>query len=161
MCIFFLTNSHNSYVISYMPVWTLNVLYFVFIVVYLHHLWAIKCLFALCQEVFVCFYATAKSWKMEDPNRPQRKMSTAGDSLYKVLGLEKGASPEEIKKAYRCVLTEEVICTFSIEHRWQCAGCQHFPINWQHIYNSTSGQRCLHARGGAQKKETKQNKVVT
>ncbi|XP_070777140.1 dnaJ (Hsp40) homolog, subfamily C, member 5 gamma b isoform X1 [Enoplosus armatus] len=38
---------------------------------------------------------------MEDPNRPQRKMSTAGDSLYKVLGLEKGASPEEIKKAYR------------------------------------------------------------
>lgn len=28
-------------------------------------------------------------------------MSTAGDSLYKVLGLEKGASPEEIKKAYR------------------------------------------------------------
>lgn len=38
---------------------------------------------------------------MEDPNRPQRKMSTAGDSLYKVLGLEKGASPEDIKKAYR------------------------------------------------------------
>ncbi|XP_026195269.1 dnaJ (Hsp40) homolog, subfamily C, member 5 gamma b isoform X2 [Anabas testudineus] len=38
---------------------------------------------------------------MEDPNRPQRKMSTAGVSLYKVLDLEKGASPEEIKKAYR------------------------------------------------------------
>ncbi|XP_074548298.1 dnaJ homolog subfamily C member 5-like isoform X1 [Halichoeres trimaculatus] len=38
---------------------------------------------------------------MEDPNRPQRKMSTAGDSLYKVLGLQKGATPEEIKKAYR------------------------------------------------------------
>ncbi|XP_070698875.1 dnaJ (Hsp40) homolog, subfamily C, member 5 gamma b [Pempheris klunzingeri] len=38
---------------------------------------------------------------MEDPNRPQRKMSTAGDSLYKVLGLEKGASQEDIKKAYR------------------------------------------------------------
>ncbi|XP_061599865.1 dnaJ (Hsp40) homolog, subfamily C, member 5 gamma b isoform X2 [Cololabis saira] len=38
---------------------------------------------------------------MEDPNRPQRKMSTAGDSLYKVLGLEKGASPDEIKRAYR------------------------------------------------------------
>lgn len=38
---------------------------------------------------------------MEDPNRPQRKMSTAGDSLYEVLGLEKGASQEEIKKAYR------------------------------------------------------------
>ncbi|XP_038585764.1 dnaJ homolog subfamily C member 5-like isoform X2 [Micropterus salmoides] len=37
---------------------------------------------------------------MEDPNI-QRKMSTAGESLYKVLGLEKGASPEEIKKAYR------------------------------------------------------------
>ncbi|XP_070834608.1 dnaJ (Hsp40) homolog, subfamily C, member 5 gamma b isoform X3 [Chaetodon trifascialis] len=38
---------------------------------------------------------------MEDPNKLQRKMSTAGDSLYKVLGLEKGASPEEIKRAYR------------------------------------------------------------
>ncbi|XP_029983339.1 dnaJ (Hsp40) homolog, subfamily C, member 5 gamma b isoform X2 [Sphaeramia orbicularis] len=38
---------------------------------------------------------------MEDPNRTQRKMSTAGDSLYKVLGLEKGATAEEIKKAYR------------------------------------------------------------
>ncbi|XP_035467421.1 dnaJ homolog subfamily C member 5 isoform X3 [Scophthalmus maximus] len=38
---------------------------------------------------------------MEDPDRPQRKMSTAGDSLYKVLGLEKGASQEDIKKAYR------------------------------------------------------------
>ncbi|XP_026161489.1 dnaJ (Hsp40) homolog, subfamily C, member 5 gamma b isoform X3 [Mastacembelus armatus] len=38
---------------------------------------------------------------MEDPHRPQRKMSTAGDSLYKVLGLEKGASAEDIKKAYR------------------------------------------------------------
>lgn len=38
---------------------------------------------------------------MEDQNRPQRKLSTAGDSLYKVLGLEKGASAEDIKKAYR------------------------------------------------------------
>lgn len=38
---------------------------------------------------------------MEDPNKPQRKMSTAGDSLYKVLGLEKGASADDIKKAYR------------------------------------------------------------
>ncbi|XP_020787378.1 dnaJ (Hsp40) homolog, subfamily C, member 5 gamma b isoform X3 [Boleophthalmus pectinirostris] len=38
---------------------------------------------------------------MEDPNRPQRKMSTAGDSLYKVLGLEKGATQDEIKRAYR------------------------------------------------------------
>ncbi|TNM95831.1 dnaJ (Hsp40) homolog, subfamily C, member 5 gamma b isoform X1 [Takifugu rubripes] len=38
---------------------------------------------------------------MEDPNRPQRKLSTAGDSLYKVLGLEKGASADDIKKAYR------------------------------------------------------------
>lgn len=38
---------------------------------------------------------------MEDPSRPQRKMSRAGESLYKVLGLEKGATQEEIKKAYR------------------------------------------------------------
>lgn len=38
---------------------------------------------------------------MEDPNRQQRRMSTAGESLYKTLGLEKGATPEEIKKAYR------------------------------------------------------------
>ncbi|XP_066524653.1 dnaJ homolog subfamily C member 5-like [Hoplias malabaricus] len=34
-----------------------------------------------------------------DPNK--RKLSTAGDSLYKTLELEKGASAEEIKKAYR------------------------------------------------------------
>lgn len=40
---------------------------------------------------------------MEDQNRPQRKLSRAGDSLYKALGLEKGASAEDIKKAYRCV----------------------------------------------------------
>ncbi|MGH0145771.1 UNVERIFIED_CONTAM: hypothetical protein FKN15_006897 [Acipenser sinensis] len=38
---------------------------------------------------------------MADPNKPQRKMSTAGETLYKTLGLEKGASAEEIKKAYR------------------------------------------------------------
>ncbi|KAM8847304.1 dnaJ (Hsp40) homolog, subfamily C, member 5 gamma a isoform X1 [Synchiropus splendidus] len=40
---------------------------------------------------------------MAEPNaaRPQRKMSTAGESIYKVLGLEKGASPEDIRKAYR------------------------------------------------------------
>ncbi|XP_029984929.1 dnaJ (Hsp40) homolog, subfamily C, member 5 gamma a isoform X1 [Sphaeramia orbicularis] len=40
---------------------------------------------------------------MAEPNasRPQRKMSTAGESVYKVLGLEKGASAEDIKKAYR------------------------------------------------------------
>uniref|UniRef100_A0A674IC29 J domain-containing protein n=1 Tax=Terrapene triunguis TaxID=2587831 RepID=A0A674IC29_9SAUR len=31
----------------------------------------------------------------------ERKMSRAGESLYRVLGLEKGASSEEIKKAYR------------------------------------------------------------
>ncbi|XP_077395295.1 dnaJ (Hsp40) homolog, subfamily C, member 5 gamma b isoform X2 [Festucalex cinctus] len=42
-----------------------------------------------------------KTSNMDDPNKPQRKMSTAGDSLYKILGLQKGASPEEIKKAYR------------------------------------------------------------
>ena len=41
---------------------------------------------------------------MAEPNQrpPARKMSTAGDSLYKVLGLEKGATAEDIKKAYRC-----------------------------------------------------------
>lgn len=38
---------------------------------------------------------------MEDPDRTQRRLSRAGDSLYKILGLEKGASPEEIKRAYR------------------------------------------------------------
>ncbi|KAI4884585.1 hypothetical protein NFI96_034554 [Prochilodus magdalenae] len=38
---------------------------------------------------------------MTDSNKPQRKLSTAGDSLYKTLGLEKGASSEEIKKSYR------------------------------------------------------------
>ncbi|XP_068436815.1 dnaJ (Hsp40) homolog, subfamily C, member 5 gamma b isoform X2 [Clinocottus analis] len=31
----------------------------------------------------------------------ERKMSTAGESLYQVLNLEKGAPPEDIKKAYR------------------------------------------------------------
>ncbi|XP_041716456.2 dnaJ homolog subfamily C member 5 isoform X1 [Coregonus clupeaformis] len=38
-----------------------------------------------------------------EPNRPgpQRKMSTTGESLYKVLGLEKGASADDIKRAYR------------------------------------------------------------
>uniref|UniRef100_A0A096M1F4 DnaJ (Hsp40) homolog, subfamily C, member 5 gamma a n=1 Tax=Poecilia formosa TaxID=48698 RepID=A0A096M1F4_POEFO len=36
-----------------------------------------------------------------NPARPQRKMSTSGETVYKVLGLEKGASAEEIKKAYR------------------------------------------------------------
>lgn len=38
---------------------------------------------------------------MTDSNRPPRKLSTSGDSLYKTLGLEKGASSEEIKKSYR------------------------------------------------------------
>ncbi|CAL8274438.1 unnamed protein product [Merluccius merluccius] len=38
---------------------------------------------------------------MEEPTKPQRKMSTAGDGLYKTLGLQKGATPDEIKKAYR------------------------------------------------------------
>lgn len=47
-------------------------------------------------------------WTMEDPNRTQRKLSTAGDSLYKVLGLEKGASPDDIKKAYR----------WGVQHVW-------------------------------------------
>ncbi|XP_072263281.1 dnaJ homolog subfamily C member 5G [Pyxicephalus adspersus] len=38
---------------------------------------------------------------MADPNKPQRRMSRTGISLYQVLGLEKGASQDEIKKAYR------------------------------------------------------------
>ncbi|XP_053488553.1 dnaJ (Hsp40) homolog, subfamily C, member 5 gamma b [Ictalurus furcatus] len=38
---------------------------------------------------------------MTDPNKPQRKLSRSGDSLYKTLGLQKGASSEDIKKAYR------------------------------------------------------------
>ncbi|KAM3856902.1 dnaJ homolog subfamily C member 5G isoform 1-T4 [Vipera latastei] len=38
---------------------------------------------------------------MAEGGRPQRKMSRAGESLYHILGLEKGASPEDIKKAYR------------------------------------------------------------
>ncbi|XP_050565630.1 dnaJ homolog subfamily C member 5G isoform X1 [Cygnus atratus] len=38
---------------------------------------------------------------MAEPGRAQRKLSRVGESLYRVLGLEKGSSPEEIKKAYR------------------------------------------------------------
>ncbi|XP_043931400.1 dnaJ homolog subfamily C member 5G isoform X2 [Protopterus annectens] len=38
---------------------------------------------------------------MDDQDRPQRKMSRAGESLYEVLGLKKGATQEDIKKAYR------------------------------------------------------------
>uniref|UniRef100_A0A8C8SM03 J domain-containing protein n=1 Tax=Pelusios castaneus TaxID=367368 RepID=A0A8C8SM03_9SAUR len=38
---------------------------------------------------------------MAEPSRPQRKMSRAGESLYRVLDLQKGASSEDIKKAYR------------------------------------------------------------
>lgn len=38
---------------------------------------------------------------MAEENRPQRKLSTAGQSLYQILGVEKGATEEEIKKAYR------------------------------------------------------------
>ncbi|KTF74288.1 hypothetical protein cypCar_00034985 [Cyprinus carpio] len=38
---------------------------------------------------------------MADTSRPQRKLSRAGESLYQILGLPKGASSEDIKKAYR------------------------------------------------------------
>ncbi|XP_027028051.1 dnaJ (Hsp40) homolog, subfamily C, member 5 gamma b [Tachysurus fulvidraco] len=38
---------------------------------------------------------------MTDPNKPGRKLSTSGESLYKTLDLQKGASSEDIKKAYR------------------------------------------------------------
>ncbi|KAK3538347.1 hypothetical protein QTP70_035218 [Hemibagrus guttatus] len=38
---------------------------------------------------------------MTDPNKPGRKLSTSGESLYKILALQKGASTEDIKKAYR------------------------------------------------------------
>lgn len=57
----------------------------------------------------------SNSWTMEDQNRPQRKLSRAGDSLYKALGLEKGASAEDIKKAYRCVPGRIKICAISFE----------------------------------------------
>lgn len=35
------------------------------------------------------------------PNQRQRAMSTSGEALYEILGLQKGASNEEIKKTYR------------------------------------------------------------
>ncbi|XP_062379357.1 dnaJ homolog subfamily C member 5-like isoform X2 [Sardina pilchardus] len=38
---------------------------------------------------------------MEEPNRPQRKLSTAGETLYQILGVQRGASDDEIKKSYR------------------------------------------------------------
>ncbi|KAK2879139.1 hypothetical protein QQF64_010714 [Cirrhinus molitorella] len=38
---------------------------------------------------------------MTETNQPQRKLSRAGESLYQTLGLAKGASSEDIKKAYR------------------------------------------------------------
>ncbi|XP_019392821.1 PREDICTED: dnaJ homolog subfamily C member 5G [Crocodylus porosus] len=38
---------------------------------------------------------------MAEPGRPQRKMSRAGESLYLVLGLQRGASADEVKRAYR------------------------------------------------------------
>lgn len=43
---------------------------------------------------------------MTDTTRAQRTLSTAGESLYKTLELEKGASSEEIKKAYRYMLPQ-------------------------------------------------------
>lgn len=66
------------------------------------------------QEVCVNHVTVNISWNMEDPNRPQRKLSTTGDSLYKILGLEKGASPDEIKKAYRCVHKNGLIRLFNL-----------------------------------------------
>uniref|UniRef100_A0A8D0DNM9 J domain-containing protein n=1 Tax=Salvator merianae TaxID=96440 RepID=A0A8D0DNM9_SALMN len=38
---------------------------------------------------------------MAEGGRGQRKMSRVGESLYGVLGLEKGASAEDVKRAYR------------------------------------------------------------
>ncbi|XP_056333368.1 dnaJ (Hsp40) homolog, subfamily C, member 5 gamma b isoform X3 [Danio aesculapii] len=38
---------------------------------------------------------------MTETSRPQRKLSRAGESLYQTLGLQKGATSEDIKKAYR------------------------------------------------------------
>ncbi len=67
---------------------------------------------------------------MEDPNRAQRRMSRAGDSLYQVLGLQKGASPEEIKKAYRCVIKDGFIRSLSIKQTRGIQVCIHtFFIN--------------------------------
>ncbi|XP_038607185.1 dnaJ homolog subfamily C member 5G [Tachyglossus aculeatus] len=38
---------------------------------------------------------------MEQASRVQRRLSRVGESLYVVLGLQKGAAPEDVKKAYR------------------------------------------------------------
>lgn len=35
----------------------------------------------------------------------QRSLSTSGESLYAVLGVDKNATTEDIKKCYRCVRT--------------------------------------------------------
>ncbi|XP_044905723.1 dnaJ homolog subfamily C member 5B isoform X1 [Felis catus] len=60
------------------------------------------------------------------PNQRQRTMSTSGEALYEVLGLQKGASNEEIKKTYRlwrehqCPSTDEWIkkmwCIYTMEY---------------------------------------------
>ncbi|PAA46050.1 hypothetical protein BOX15_Mlig009820g1 [Macrostomum lignano] len=45
--------------------------------------------------------ASASNASGSEPPNSERKFSTSGDSLYQILGLEKGASPEQVKKAYR------------------------------------------------------------
>lgn len=54
---------------------------------------------------------------MTDPSRPQRKLSRAGESLYKTLGLEKGASSDDIKKAYRYIVQiKQILYSIIIEN---------------------------------------------
>lgn len=72
-----------------------NLLHYIFDVIYQ------EVTRSVCVCVCVIYGTAVKFWNMADSSVPQRAMSTAGESLYKVLGLEKGASPVEIKKAYR------------------------------------------------------------
>uniref|UniRef100_A0A1I8IDE8 J domain-containing protein n=1 Tax=Macrostomum lignano TaxID=282301 RepID=A0A1I8IDE8_9PLAT len=45
--------------------------------------------------------ASASNASGSEPPNSERKFSTSGESLYQILGLEKGASSEQVKKAYR------------------------------------------------------------
>lgn len=85
---------------------------------------------------------------MEDPNRPQRKLSTAGDSLYKVLGLEKGASADEIKKAYRYIMSHLISSlTTLIAHCLTIGmqvGCRGFMVSDLDLHINSYTQLVFH-----------------